>query len=616
MLAVAFLCGCGARETAITQGPIRTLEQARNELASLEKHIPTAPTNTPAYFHWQNLNTAVRQARYLASRYKPTDAMLEKLSQHLDRAQYEQKAAASRKRTGLVTGRLDEGYHDAADDSFQPFLRYVPRRAVNGDALPMIVFLHGYSPALNIVNWQYIPETLVEFAEGNGFILAAPFGRSNTDYQGIGEHDVLLVIEEMQRRYRVDPDRIILVGISMGGMGAWTIAAHHPDLFAGLVVLSGRGDYYFWQQTPRESLPQYKQKLIDAEFASELLPNLASLPILCMHGGDDQVIAVEEARHITDAVRTVNPRIQYVELPGEDHWIFDEAFAREDMRSWLPACRRTTPTAFSFRTYQAGFDSAYGIGIVPAGNSTDPAGFEYRVDGTRLALRATNVSQFVLFRDDMPHAIGSLAPASAGNTPVRLFDKGNPPPAAQPHGPIKQAFLTPFAFVCTADPTNSAGMMEFQRRCREWYRFAKADPRTLYECSMNSNNLSEFNVFIFGEPEKSALVRAVIAASPVEITPEEYRIGELAIPRKGNGLYMVRPSPWNPAKLAVVQCGIPWGTELPENHKYDLLPDYIVYSTETDPDGSNHALCAGFFTPGWQLDPRLMTVQLPEPAAF
>ena len=48
-----------------------------------------------------------------------------------------------------------------------------------------------------------------------------------------------------------------------------------------------------------------------------------------------------------------------------------------------------------------------------------------------------------------------------------------------------------------------------------------------------------------------------------------------------------------------------YGKDLGDNHKYDLLPDYIIYSSETDYDDSNAYYCAGFFDTAWQLDPKL-----------
>ncbi len=43
----------------------------------------------------------------------------------------------------------------------------------------------------------------------------------------------------MSRRYRVDPDRIYLMGHSMGGYGTNNLATHHPDLFAAVAPAEG-----------------------------------------------------------------------------------------------------------------------------------------------------------------------------------------------------------------------------------------------------------------------------------------------------------------------------------------------------------------------------------------
>ncbi len=50
---------------------------------------------------------------------------------------------------------------------------------------------------------------------------------------------VLEVIATSKRHYRVDPDRIYLMGHSMGGYGTNRIGMHFPDLFAAIAPFQG-----------------------------------------------------------------------------------------------------------------------------------------------------------------------------------------------------------------------------------------------------------------------------------------------------------------------------------------------------------------------------------------
>ena len=46
-------------------------------------------------------------------------------------------------------------------------------------------------------------------------------------------------LDEALTRYRVDPDRVTLSGLSMGGEAAYRLARHRPATFAGVSVLAG-----------------------------------------------------------------------------------------------------------------------------------------------------------------------------------------------------------------------------------------------------------------------------------------------------------------------------------------------------------------------------------------
>ena len=132
-----------------------------------------------------------------------------------------------------MPGMKLEAYFAENDGSAQPFWTYAPPAedgaAASGEGAPLLVYLHGYVPHYDIVNTPTIPYMMTSLVARAGAYIAAPFGRSNTDFQGPGEQDVLRVIDEMHARYGIDRDRVLLVGYSMGGMGAWSAGGRFAE---------------------------------------------------------------------------------------------------------------------------------------------------------------------------------------------------------------------------------------------------------------------------------------------------------------------------------------------------------------------------------------------------
>ena len=50
------------------------------------------------------------------------------------------------------------------------------------------------------------------------------------------------LIKKIIKKNNIDPDRIYLTGLSMGGWGAWNLAFAHPEMFAALVPIAGYVD--------------------------------------------------------------------------------------------------------------------------------------------------------------------------------------------------------------------------------------------------------------------------------------------------------------------------------------------------------------------------------------
>jgi len=110
---------------------------------------------------------------------------------------------------------------------------YHPKRSY-----PAVVLLHdGRGPRRAIEPWA-------EQAALNGYVIIAPeYMRpdEDPDYRYSPDEHVatLLAVRDVRKRFAIDPNRVFLAGSLIGGNAAWDIGLAHPDVFAGVVTISG-----------------------------------------------------------------------------------------------------------------------------------------------------------------------------------------------------------------------------------------------------------------------------------------------------------------------------------------------------------------------------------------
>lgn len=141
-----------------------------------------------------------------------------------------------------ATGDVHLAYRSSLDGMLLPFRLYVPTGYTDQHTWPLIVFLHG---ARCDENTFMAANQLQPVAERMGYLVAGVNGRGPVSgyTEGSGAHqDVLDVIALMQKHYRIDPNRIYLMGHSMGGIGAWQIGLKYRETFAALAIESGTRD--------------------------------------------------------------------------------------------------------------------------------------------------------------------------------------------------------------------------------------------------------------------------------------------------------------------------------------------------------------------------------------
>ena len=121
---------------------------------------------------------------------------------------------------------------------------------------------------------------------------------------------LLELIDYTKETYSIDDRRLYATGLSMGGHGTYDMLIRNPGMFAAAVVVCSFTDV-------REAKV------------------LAETPLWIFHGEDDQVVPVDNARVLVNALETVGSKPKYTEYPETNHNSWDKAFAEEKMYSWL-----------------------------------------------------------------------------------------------------------------------------------------------------------------------------------------------------------------------------------------------------------------------------------------
>ena len=195
---------------------------------------------------------------------------------------------------------------------------YSPNEINKG--MTAIVFLHGIGERganLNDIEKYALPKYMNIF--DIPFIVIAPQCHDNNfwDYH---LREVEKMIDAEQKEYNFDKENIFLCGYSMGAFGAWNYLIERPELFKGIVSVSGG-----------IMLPiQYNLDIIKDK------------PMLMYHGEKDDIVDVENSLIAYEKLKQNNASdIELKLLPYANHFLSDDVFQDQYMYDWLKQKSKT-----------------------------------------------------------------------------------------------------------------------------------------------------------------------------------------------------------------------------------------------------------------------------------
>ncbi|KAJ8596145.1 hypothetical protein M405DRAFT_871487, partial [Rhizopogon salebrosus TDB-379] len=124
--------------------------------------------------------------------------------------------------------------------------------------------------------------------------------------------------------------RVVVMGHSNGGQGAWYVASRWPDRVKAVVAAAGYIKSQAYVPWTMSRFTHFIDPALRAILETSLLPddndlflsNLAYTPVLAIHGGMDDNVPPWHTREAVSVLREWNPDadVTYVEEPSKPHW--------------------------------------------------------------------------------------------------------------------------------------------------------------------------------------------------------------------------------------------------------------------------------------------------------
>jgi predicted peptidase len=169
-------------------------------------------------------------------------------------------------------------------------------RGYNGrEARPLILALHPGGQRFPGYGGAFVQQVVAPGLSGLGAIIVAPDVPIRSWTDAIAERAVLGLVKSVMADYNVDPSRVLVVGFSLGGRGAWFHSSRHTDTFKAAIVMAGStGD--------------------------EPIDKLATIPTYVIHSRDDEVVEFEPTEQAVKELKRLKRTIEFEPLIGPTHF--------------------------------------------------------------------------------------------------------------------------------------------------------------------------------------------------------------------------------------------------------------------------------------------------------
>jgi poly(3-hydroxybutyrate) depolymerase len=174
---------------------------------------------------------------------------------------------------------------------------------------PLLLFLHGSGERgsdLKMLN-KWGPLTWVGPAHPEPMIIIEPQCPEDEWWDPVR---LARLLDQISAHDRVDPKRVYLTGLSMGGYGTLDFAALYPQRVAAIASISGGED-------------------------PSLAPRLRTIPSWFFHGAEDETVPPSASIDLAHALQKLGAPAELTIYPGVGHGKWDMTYNHPALYSWF-----------------------------------------------------------------------------------------------------------------------------------------------------------------------------------------------------------------------------------------------------------------------------------------
>ena len=538
-------------------------------------------------------------------------------------------------------GLVVRGYRSKIDGDVQPYGLVIPE-SYNFEGAQehrLDFWFHGRGERVSEAHFITQRQNRVgHFAPADTIVLH-PYGRYSCANKFAGEIDLFECLDSAKKSYRVDEDRILVRGFSMGGAACWQFAVHYADQWCAAAPGAGFSetpDFLRTFQGETLNPTWYERKLWHLYDCTDWAINLNQLPTVAYSGEKDR--QKQAADMMEAALEKEGINLVHIIGKGMGHK-YDEASKKEIERrltSIAKVGRNTVPLTIDFTTWTLRYNRMHWIRVNALNEHWERAIVSAKLHPFgRLDIETKNVEALSIVMDsghcpldltkepsvfingqqviNIPRVMSDrswtvhLQKNNAGFW--KVSDTSAPEGLQKVHGlqgPIDDGFMDSFLMVKPSGEFENPALenwvkKESQHAIDHWKLQFRGSCRVKNDSQLSNQDVMDHNLILWGTPSSNSVLKRILDQLPPALMAyfDKDPASNTQIP------VFIYPNPLNPERYIVLNSGFTYREYdyLNNARQVPKLPDWAIVDVSF-PITSRHPgkiLDGGFFDEQWKL---------------